>query len=282
MGTEAAVYKAQSAKARPLLQERLTPPMRSELIVSMSFRDKRVIITGAGRGLGAAFAVVLADQGADVIMTGRNVENMASLAESIRLRCGRRPETLHIDLSDISQVTLAAKKMRDEGRPLDILVNNGAQWLPGGMHDHDAFAINSTITGIVTGTLLFTRGLIPLLEKSGAGDILNIISISGIANTPLLGASVAYYAAKHGQAGMNDGLRQEMKGRPVRVSAIYPSYIKDISPLDEAAWNAVYEAGSLATNRDIVEAALFAVSRPRHVTLASIVIDPDQGGMFPG
>jgi len=96
----------------------------------------------------------------------------------------------------------------------------------------------------------------------------------------MLGASVAYYAAKHGQAGMNEGLRQELKGRPVRVSAIYPSWIKDISPLDEAAWNAVPDHGSWATNRDIVEAALFQISRPRHVTLASIVVDPDQGGLF--
>lgn len=246
----------------------------------MSFAGKRVLITGAGRGLGAAFAVVLADQGAEVLLTGRNIENLSTLAESIRLRTGKRPETLHLDLSDVSEVTLTAKKMRDEGRPLDILINNGAQWLPGGMHEHDAYAINATITGIVTGTLLLTRGLIPLLEKSGAGDILNIVSISGIPNTPLLGASVAYYAAKHGQAGMNDGLRQELKGRPVRVSAVYPSYIKDISPLDEAQWNAARETASYATNRDVVEASLFAISRPRHVTLAAIVIDPDQGGLF--
>lgn len=246
----------------------------------MDFKGKRVIVTGAGRGLGAAFAVVLADQGASVTMTGRSNENLTSLAESIRMRTGTRPTTLNLDMADVSAVTLLAKKMRDEGKPLDILINNAAQWLPGKLNDNDAFAINSTITGIVTGTLLFTRGLIPLLEKSGAGDILNVISTSGIANTPLLGASVAYYAAKHGQAGMNEGLRQELKGRPVRVSAIYPSWIKDISPLDEAAWNAVPDAGSWATNRDIVEAALFQISRPRHVTLASIVVDPDQGGLF--
>ena len=75
-----------------------------------------------------------------------------------------------------------------------------------------------TITGNVTGTLLFTRGLMPLLEKSGAGDIVNIVSISGIHNMPLQGASVAYIASKHGQAGLTDALRQELRGRPVRVT----------------------------------------------------------------
>lgn len=247
----------------------------------MSFKNKRVFITGAGRGLGAAFAVVLADAGAEVILAGRNMENLTSLGESIKLRVGRRPDIVPMDMSDVSQVTLAAKKLRDEGRPLDILINNAAQWLPGKMTEHDAYSINATITGIVTGTLLLTRGLIPLLERSGAGDILNVVSISGVANTHLHGASVAYFAAKHGQAGMNDGLRQELRGRPVRVSALYPSYIQDISPLDDKAWNGQREAASWATNRDVVEAGLFAISRPRHMTIASMVFDPDHGGLFP-
>ena len=65
----------------------------------------------------------------------------------------------------------------------------------------------------------------------------------------------------------------------MRVNAIYPSYIKDISPLDGEAWNATPAATSWATNRDIVEASLFALSRPRHVTLASIIVDPDHGGL---
>lgn len=243
----------------------------------MSFKGKRIFVTGAGRGLGAAFAVCLADAGADVIMTGRNMENLASLAESIKLRTGKRPETLHIDLADISQVTLTAKKLRDMGTPLDILINNAAQWLPGPMDSHDAYAIANTITGNVTGTLLLTRGLLPLLEKSGAGDIVNIVSISGMSNVPLQGASVAYIASKHGQAGLTDALRQELRGRHVRVSGIYPPFIRDISPLDEAVWNATPPETSWPTNRDIVESVLFALSRPRHLTIASLLLESDSG-----
>jgi NADP-dependent 3-hydroxy acid dehydrogenase YdfG len=61
---------------------------------------------------------------------------------------------------------------------------------------------------------------------------------------------------------------------------VFPSWIKDISPLDEAEWSREREPGSWATNRDVVETSLFAISRPRHVTLATIVIDPDKGGLF--
>ena len=244
----------------------------------MAFDGKRVIITGAGRGLGAALAVVLADRGADLLLTGRSRENLTATTEAISNRTGRRPEARLLDMADASAVTLFAKALRDEGRPLDILINNAAQWLPGRMTEHDALAISQTIAANVTGTMLLTRGLVPLLESSGAGDIMTVVSISGLPNTRLQTASVAYAASKHAQAAISDGLRQELKGRPVRVQAVFPPYIQDLSPLD-AAWNAPREATSSVTNRDIVETILFALERPRHVTLASIIIDPDTGGL---
>jgi NADP-dependent 3-hydroxy acid dehydrogenase YdfG len=246
--------------------------------MTMAFKGKRVIITGAGRGLGAALAVVLAEQGAEVMLTGRSRETLSSLAESIRLRSGTSPEVHLLDMADPSAVTLFAKALRDEGRPLDILVNNAAQWLPGRMTEHDALAISQTIAANVTGTMLLTRGLVPLLEKSGAGDIMTIVSISGLPNAPLQTASVAYAASKQAQAAISDGLRQELKGRPVRVQAVFPPNLEDLSPLDPA-WNTPRDANSPVTNRDIVETVLFALSRPRHVTLATIIFDPDTGGI---
>lgn len=236
-------------------------------------KGKKVFITGAGRGLGAAFAVVLSDLGAEVTLAGRSPENLFSLAESIRLRSGKAPETVVLDLADISQVTLYAKKLRDEHRPLDILINNGATWLSGPMDSHDAYAINATITANVTGTLLLTRGLLPLLKASAAPDIVNMISVSGMHNVPLQGASVAYIASKHGQAGMTDALRQELRGSPVRITAVYPPNIEDISPLDAKAWNAERGLTSWLTNRDVVETVLAALARPRHITYSSIALE---------
>jgi short-subunit dehydrogenase len=243
----------------------------------MSLKGKHIFITGAGRGLGAAFAVVLADQGAILTLTGRSTENLKVIAESIRLRTGTAPETIMLDLADISQVTLLAKKWRDENRKLDVLINNGAHWLSGDLQANDAYAIASAITGNVTGTLLLTRGLLPLLENSGAGDIVNIVSISGMANVPLQGAAVAYIASKHGQAGMTDALRQELRGKPVRVTSIYPPNIRDLSPLNENEWNATPLENSWITNRDVVETAIFALSRPRHMTFANMMPESDAG-----
>jgi len=244
----------------------------------MAFDGKRIIITGAGRGLGAALAIVLADKGADLLLTGRSRENLTAIAEAIRQRTGRKPDMQLLDMADASEVTLFAKALRDLGKPVDILINNAAQWLPGRMTDHDALSISQTIAANVTGTMLLTRGLVPLLEASGAGDIMTVVSISGLPNAKLQAASVAYAASKHAQAAISDGLRQELKGRPVRVQAVFPPYIEDLSPLDPA-WNTARDASSAVTNRDIVDTILFALERPRHVTLASIIIDPDTGGL---
>ncbi len=244
----------------------------------MTFDGKRMIITGAGRGLGAALAIVLADKGARLLLTGRSRENLTAIAEAIKLRTGTKPDLRMLDMADASEVTLFAKALRDAGEPVDILINNAAQWLPGRMTDHDALAISQTIAANVTGTMLLTRGVVPLLEKSGAGDIMTVVSISGLPNARLQTASVAYAASKQAQAAISDGLRQELKGRPVRVQAIFPPYLEDLSPLDPA-WNLAREATSAVTNRDIVDTILFALERPRHVTLASIIIDPDTGGL---
>jgi short-subunit dehydrogenase len=244
----------------------------------MAFDGKRVIITGAGRGLGAALAIVLADKGANLLLTGRSRENLTAIAEAIKLRTGTKPELRMLDMADASEVTLFAKALRDAGEPVDILINNASQWLPGSMTDHDALSISQTIAANVTGTMLLTRGLVPLLEKSGAGDIMTVVSISGLPNARLQTASVAYAASKQAQAAISDGLRQELKGRPVRVQAVFPPYLEDVSPLDPA-WNTPREASSAVTNRDIVETILFALERPRHMTLASIIIDPDTGGL---
>lgn len=238
-------------------------------------KGKTVLVTGAARGLGAAFACVLAKAGCNVIMTGRLTEQLTSTAEGIRLQSGHSPETHLLDLAETGAANAFGEKIAAAYPKLDILINNGAQWLAGRMDDYDAYSVNTTINAAATGTFLLTRKLVPSLEASGAGDIVNIVSTSGIANRPNSGAAVPYRMAKHAQTGMTDGLREELKGRPVRVHAIYPPDLETVTPLDEEAWNAPRKAGDMVTSRDVVEAALFALTRPRNVTMASIMLDSD-------
>jgi short-subunit dehydrogenase len=238
-----------------------------------AINGKHVFITGAGRGLGAAFAVVFADLGSHLTISGRNLENLHALAESIRLRTGTKPNVAPLDMADISAVTKLANTYRDDNRPLDILINNAATWLSGPMDSHDPDAIAQTITANVTGTLLLTRGMLPQLRKSSAADIVNMVSISGMENVPLQGASVAYIASKHGQTGLTDALRQELRGTGVRLTAIYPPNIEDMSPLNEKAWCEPRDVTSWVTNKDVVGTTLGALSRARHVAFMSVLME---------
>jgi NADP-dependent 3-hydroxy acid dehydrogenase YdfG len=105
-------------------------------------------------------------------------------------------------------------------------------------------------------------------------------SISGLTHVGLHNAAVPFYAAKHGQTGLADGLRQMFLGTPIRSICIHPPWLKDISPLD-AEWETIPSRakGELATNRDVVEAVVYAITRPRHITIASLVIDSDARGL---
>lgn len=241
-----------------------------------NLKDKRVIITGAGRGLGAALAIILADEDAKVILLGRTPENLASTATAIEQRTGKRPLTFHADMADVARVQEAAKEVLEQIE-VDILINNAAFWLAGKTEEVSSPDIFQTVNSMLTGTILLTKLLLPSLLKRDS-DIVNVVSVSGLPNVPLYGASSAFLAAKHGQTGFTDGLRQELKGSSVRVTGIYPPLIEDISPLD-GAWQAKRNKTQRITNRDVAESILFAVTRPRNCTVATLVLDADSGGL---
>jgi len=240
------------------------------------------VITGAGRGLGAAFAMVFAEAGADVVLAGRSLQRLEATRDAIALRTGQAPAAVAIDLSDHVSAAEAARTLARDQPGIDGLINNGAAWQSGGLMDHSDAEIADVIASHVTGTLLVTRALVPVLVKADAADIVNIVSTSGLPNTPLHGASPAFHAGKHGQAGLSDALRQSLSGTGVRVTALYPPDLDTMTPEDEA-WNVAptRRSDERVTSRDVVEAALFAVTRPRNVTLASIVLDSDRGGLVP-
>ena len=105
-------------------------------------------------------------------------------------------------------------------------------------------------------------------------------STSALPNAALQQVSVPFYAGKRAQAALADGFRQQLLGTPVRSIIINPPDLDDVSPL-EPDWDMSVERkkGERATNRDIVDTVMFAITRPRHINL-SITVDADEGGVF--
>ncbi|MGL4608548.1 MAG: SDR family oxidoreductase [Trueperaceae bacterium] len=124
---------------------------------------------------------------------------------------------------------------------------------------------------------MLTKLFLPSLLTRNS-DIVNVVSVSGLPNIPLYGASSAFLAAKHGQTGFTDGLRQELKDTSVRVLGVYPPRIDDISPLDKT-WQSEQNKTQRISNRDVVEAILFALTRPRNCTISTLILDAASGGL---
>ncbi|MCV9909865.1 SDR family NAD(P)-dependent oxidoreductase [Brucella sp. HL-2] len=244
------------------------------------FEGTTAIVTGAARGLGAALAFSLAEAGCDVVLCGRNLNALQETAKSIADKSGRSVKTVQVDLADMKSVAAAIETIKEKHATIDILINNGAMWLEDRKVDYSIAEVAGVINAAVTGTFLFTQGLLPLLSQSSGPDIVTIGSISGLSNAPLQTVSVPFYAAKRAQAALADGLRQKLANTPVRSIVVHPPYLEDASPLDES-WEASSKRhkGEAATSRDIVESVLFALTRPRHVSL-SITVDADEGGVF--
>jgi len=249
--------------------------------MTFDLQGRRIVITGVARGLGAALAIVAAEQGAEPILLGRDSERVGVTAAAIQARTGYAPPVVKLDLADAASVQQAGREVLDLRPELDVLINNGAAWQSGSLLEADPATLSAVIHSALTGTLLLTRSLLPALLRSPRADVVNIVSMSGLPNTPLLGASVPFYAGKHGQMAITNGLRQELMGTPVRVIGIYPPVIEAISPLD-SEWDAAPQRGKqqMVTTRDVVEAVLFSITRPRNCTMASLVLDADAGGIF--
>jgi NADP-dependent 3-hydroxy acid dehydrogenase YdfG len=239
-----------------------------------------VVVTGAARGLGAALSLGLSDLGCNVILCARSREALDTITGQIETRTGRRPQGFTLDLADPSSIESTAREIVNSVPVIDVLINNGAAWLGSRETPYEAAEVISVVNSAISGTFLFTQALLPALQNSTRPDVVTIGSISGLLNVSLYTTSVPFYAAKHGQAALADGLRQMFLGTPIRSICIHPPWIQDISPLGEE-WEAVPSRtkDEMVTNRDILEAVVYAVTRPRHVTIASLILDSDVQGI---
>jgi NAD(P)-dependent dehydrogenase (short-subunit alcohol dehydrogenase family) len=235
-----------------------------------SLSGRRVVITGAGRGLGRALAITAADQGADVVLLGRDPAALGRVAATIGQRTGRDALAAPCDLSQPGSIDDACRTVLSASPAIDVLINNGALWLPGSFAQLAETEIASAIAATVTGTILLTKGLLHGLRQSKGADIVTIVSTVGWPGWDFGGASVAFHAAKHGQSGFSDALRRELKDDGIRVTAIYPPDFDDVDPLD-ASWD--MPATVRLTNREVVETVLFAISAPRVCAYPVIMLD---------
>jgi short-subunit dehydrogenase len=187
----------------------------------MRIEGRSVVLTGATGGLGQAMARALHERGARLTLTGRRVEAVATLAEELGA------EVLGVDLTDRA----ALEGLAEGVGQCDILVANAGLPGTGRLDEFDVDAIDRVLDVNLRAPIMLSRAAVMGMRRRGAGHIVLISSVSGLALSPH--ASV-YGATKAGLRAFGLALREELRDAGIGVSIIYPGPIRDAGMFAEA------------------------------------------------
>ena len=232
---------------------------------------KTAVVTGASSGIGAATALLLAENGYQVIAAARRTDRLAELAAQ-----NKNIETVALDVTDQASVDLLAALFAE--RPLDLLVNcAGGAFDASSVLDSDPAIWQKTYDVNVIGTVRVVKALTPVLRKNGEG---HIVIISSTAGHTAYENGGSYVAAKHAETSLARTLRLELNGEPIRVTEIAPGMVKtdefSLVRLGDAqkAENVYKGVAAPLVAEDVAEAIRWSVMLPSHFNVDSMVIRP--------
>ncbi len=186
------------------------------------------VVTGAGRGIGAAIAATLAGLGASVIVSGKTPARLEETVGSIT-QAGNRAESVPCDVMAADSVQRLAEHVQKKHRRLDILVNNaGIGGFSSPLHQLPPEDWDRILNTNLRGVFYTIRALVPLMIQTRGGHILNISSLAGKNALP---NGAAYAASKWGLNGLSYSVAEELRAHNIRVAVICPgSTNTDLSP----------------------------------------------------
>ncbi len=186
-----------------------------------SISGKNAIITGAGRGIGRATALALANEGVNVGLIGLNQENLDKVSVELQ-DAGVKVATAAADVTDLAAVEQAALKLTGELGAIDILINNAGIGTFGGFLELSPEEWKHIVDVNLMGVYNVTRAVLPGMIDQKSGDIINISSTAGQKGAP---ATSAYSSSKFAVLGLTESLALEVRKHNVRVTALTPSTV---------------------------------------------------------
>jgi 3-hydroxy acid dehydrogenase / malonic semialdehyde reductase len=245
----------------------------------MSLKGKIVFITGASAGIGAATALAFAAEGARLLLAARRAGRLAEVASQAKERGAPSVHSIDLDVRDHRAVQNAIDALPSEWSEIDILVNNAGlsrgldKVYMGKIEDWDEM-IDTNVKGL----LYVTRCVVPGMVVRGRGHVISLGSTAGELAYP---NGAVYCGTKAAERLINDGLRQDVLGTPIRVTSVDPGMVEtDFSLVrfrgDTERASKVYKGVKPLTPEDIAEVIVWAASRPAHVNIARVLLTPVQ------
>ena len=186
-----------------------------------SLKDKVAVVTGAGKGIGKAVALALAEEGVHVGLIARTASDLEEVSGLVAARQVKVATAL-ADVSDLAGVDKAIFELQKQLGPIDILINNAGVGVFGGFLELSPEQFETIIKVNLLGTYYVTRAVLPGMIERKTGDIINVSSTAGLRGSAM---TSAYSASKFGVIGLTESLMQEVRKHNIRVTALTPSTV---------------------------------------------------------
>jgi 3-oxoacyl-[acyl-carrier protein] reductase len=236
----------------------------------MKLKNKIVVITGAGKGIGRAAAELFLKEGAKVVLVSRTkkdldsfvVKNKKSIDKILTIAC---------DVSNEKVIGNIIKKTISRFKKIDVLVNNAGFSIFDDMVNSKTKDYDYMFNTNVKAVYLLTRGFLPHMIKQKSGTIINISSLAGKQG---FASGTIYCATKHAVMGISRALMLEVRKYNIRVIAICPGTVDTDFFRKESKTTIYANRNTVVKPEDIAQTCLFAASLPMNATVSEIEVRP--------
>lgn len=231
----------------------------------------KIIITGATKGIGRAISEKFASEGFDLAVCARTEADLASFKKEFQEKYNVEVLTRATDMSSKTDVQAFADFLKKHWAEVDVLVNNAGIFIPGEISREEDGLLEQQIETNLYSAYHFTRAMLPVMLKKGSGHIFNMCSIASFMAYPNGGS---YSISKFAMLGFSKVLREEMKTKGIKVTAIMPG----------ATWSDSWAGADFPDSRlmeanDIAIAVWSAWQMSPSAVVEEIVVRPQLGDL---
>lgn len=231
-----------------------------------------VVITGASKGLGLAFAEIFAQGGNSLILCARGAADLEKAVDGLKTAYpGVTIDARPADMSKPEEAKEFGRWALGQGRPVDVLINNAGRFVMGNVYDEPEGTLEEMMSTNVYSAYHLTRTLLPSMMARRQGHIFNICSIASLQAYKYGGA---YSVSKFALLGFSKNLREDMKPHGIKVTAVCPG----------AAWTASWDGSGVDPERimkaeDVARMVYAAAMLSPQATVEDIIMRPQLGDL---